>query len=267
MATRIVILGSASNTTNLELVRCWRRLGLRARLVAPLRARAPVGHCDIVLGRLDVLPALDGVEPLAAHDKLLTARRLAAARLPHARAAAWRGDGAPPLDPPLVLKPRFGSWGRDVFLCTDEADLERTLASVRLRPWFRRHGALLQELIPSRGWDLRLIVAGEGVIAAAERVAAPGEWRTNVSLGGILRPAEPSAEARSLAVAAAAAIGSDLVGVDLLPLEGDRYVIVELNGAVEFDERYSIDGRNPYVEAARALRLEAPEGVRPVLST
>jgi len=43
--------------------------------------------------------------------------------------------------------------------------------------------------------------------------------------------------------------------VDLLPIDGDRYVVLELNGAVDFDERYSLDGRDVYAEAARALGL------------
>jgi [lysine-biosynthesis-protein LysW]--L-2-aminoadipate ligase len=259
------------------LVREWRRRGLDAVLLPPLEAQTRLRRCDVALGRLDVLPTLDGVEPgllallwlerqgarvlncsaalVAVHDKLLTAKRLGPAGLPHPSTAGWRGSGEAPLRPPLVLKPRLGSWGRDVFLCRNDVELERTLAGVRARPWFRRHGALLQELVPSRGYDLRLIVAGGDVVGAGERAAAPGEWRTNVSLGGSLRPVEPPPEARSLAIAAAAAVGADLVGIDLMPLEDGRYVVIELNGAVEFDERYSIGNRDVYLEAARALGL------------
>jgi [lysine-biosynthesis-protein LysW]--L-2-aminoadipate ligase len=273
----LCVLGSASNETNVELVQQWRRRGVDVALLSPLDAEEARRRGDLALARLDVLPTLDGVEPgllallwlerrgmrvlnrapalLAVHDKLATARRLGLAGLPHPRAAGWRGQGEAPLKPPLVLKPRFGSWGRDVTLCRDEAELERTLAEVRERPWFRRHGALLQELMPPRGYDLRLIVAGGQVVGASERIARPGEWRTNVSLGGSLRPAEPSPEARSLAIAAAAAVGADLVGVDLIPLEGGGHVVLELNGAVEFDERYSLGGHDVYLEAARALGL------------
>ena len=153
------------------------------------------------------------------------------------------------------MKPRFGSWGRDVVLCEDAAELERCLEAVSGRSWFRRHGALVQELLPPRGYDLRLIVAGGEVVGGGERVAAAGDWRTNVSLGGTLRPADLPPDARSLAVAAAAAVEADLVGVDLLPLGGERYAVLELNGAVDFDERYSLDGGDVFVEAARALSL------------
>jgi [lysine-biosynthesis-protein LysW]--L-2-aminoadipate ligase len=100
-----------------------------------------------------------------------------------------------------------------------------------------------------------LIVAGGEVVGGGERVAAAGDWRTNVSLGGTLRPADLPPDARSLAVAAAAAVEADLVGVDLLPLGGEGYAVLELNGAVDFDERYSLDGGDVFVEAARALSL------------
>jgi glutathione synthase/RimK-type ligase-like ATP-grasp enzyme len=70
----------------------------------------------------------------------------------------------------------------------------------------------VQELLPLAADDLRPVVAGGRVAGAAERVARPGEWRTNVSLGGELRAAQPDAAVCALAVAAASVIGADLVG-------------------------------------------------------
>ena len=34
--------------------------------------------------------------------------------------------------------------------------------------------------------DARLIVAGRRVVAGGQRIAAPDEWRTNVTLGGTI---------------------------------------------------------------------------------
>jgi [lysine-biosynthesis-protein LysW]--L-2-aminoadipate ligase len=279
----LLVVGSTANRTNVPLVEHWRARGLLASLVTVEDVEQAAGTEDAVLGRLDVLPGLDGVEPgllallrlerrgihvlnraaalLAAHDKLLTAQRLVAAGLPHPATLGWRGAGLPPLAPPVVVKPRFGSWGRDVFRCDDREALVACIAAVRGRRWFRRHGAIVQALVPPRGRDLRVLVAGGRVVGAAERAAAPGEWRTNVSLGGSLQPVVPSQEARSLARAAAAAIGADLVGVDLLAGLDGRLVVLELNGAVDFDERYSLDGGDVYVEVAESLGLigESPE--------
>ena len=97
------------------------------------------------------------------------------------------------------------------------------------------------------------------MVGAVERVAAPGEWRTNVSLGGSRRAVEPADEAIRLALAAAAAIDADLVGVDLIPIEGG-HLVLELNGAAEFDHAYDLPGSDVYLDAARALAL-APSTV------
>jgi [lysine-biosynthesis-protein LysW]--L-2-aminoadipate ligase len=58
-----------------------------------------------------------------------------------------------------------------------------------------------------------------------------------------------------LAVAAAEAIGADLVGVDLLPLADGGFTVLELNGAVDFNPVYGLDGRDALREAAVALGL------------
>jgi glutathione synthase/RimK-type ligase-like ATP-grasp enzyme len=115
-----------------------------------------------------------------------------------------------------VVKPRFGSWGRDVFRCETQAELSACLRRVGRRSWFRRDGALLQELVPTDGRDLRILVAGGRVTGAVERRAAPGEWRTNVTLGGARRPTEPPEDACIVALDAVSAVGVDLGCVDIL---------------------------------------------------
>ena len=275
----VAIVGTRANRTSVRLAAEWRSLGIAARLVDAAAARTLLEAGDLALGRLDVRASLDGVEPglldllrlessgvpvrnrafalVAVHDKLLMARRLRAAGIPHPRTAVVRSAEDPlPLPAPLVLKPRFGSWGRDIFRCDRERDARHVLRAVSERPWFRRHGAVVQELVPSRYRDLRVVVAGGRVIGAIHRTAAPGEWRTNISLGGTRTPVVPDAAARVLAVSAAAALGGDLVGVDLLPLATGGHVVVELNGAVDFDEHYSLPGRDVFRDAAAGLMLE-----------
>ena len=269
------IASGTLSPTNASLLDALRGVGLDARLTMPadLGAAHPG---DVVLGRLDVMPTLEGVEPgmgqlrrakdrgvhvlnepgalLASHDKLMTAIRLAAAGVPHPRTAHVDGSSVlPSLTPPYVVKPRFGSWGRDVYRCEDSLQLAACLASLAGRPWFERQGVLVQELIPPRGYDLRVIVAGGIVSGAIERVAGDGEWRTNISLGGWRRQTDPPEEARALAVEAAAALGGDLVGVDLLPDQRGGWTVLEINGAVDFTHEYSLDGGDVFAEAAQAL--------------
>jgi RimK family alpha-L-glutamate ligase len=249
--------------------------GVWMRLLAPEQVVAQLRSGDAALGRLDVLETLDGIDDglwalgslaargirtlnraatlLAAHDKLLTARLLQRAGLPHPRTRLLSPGGpVPELRLPVVLKPRFGSWGRDVVRCDDADGLRRRVRELETRPWFRAHGALVQELVPPQGSDLRIVVAGGSVVGAIERVAAPGEWRTNVALGARRRPVDPHPLACMLAVEAATAAAADLVGVDLLPDGEQGWVVLELNGAVEFTREYGLD-RDPYAAAASAL--------------
>jgi RimK family alpha-L-glutamate ligase len=199
---------------------------------------------------------LNSVEALLnAHDKLRTARLLEKAGVPHPVTAHVSSATGVTLQPPVVVKPRYGSWGRDVVLCRDADELRRTLNELRERPWFQRHGAIVQEAVPSPGHDLRVLVAGGCVVGAAERVAAPGEWRTNVSCGGSLRSADLSDAAAELARTAAAATGGDFVGVDVMSRGDESFTVLELNAAVDFDDTYSLDGVDVYEAAAAGLHL------------
>jgi [lysine-biosynthesis-protein LysW]---L-2-aminoadipate ligase len=245
-------------------------------ILAPAEALRTLGGGDFAIGRLDVSEHVDGIEVglwelarlegagvnvlnrpralVAAHDKLATSRVLTQAGIAHPRTAHLTAPSSRvPFDPPVVVKPRFGSWGRDVTLCEDAASLRRHLAQIVHRRWFKTHGALVQELVPPQGEDLRIVVAGGTVVGAVRRIAAPGEWRTNVALGATRYPTTPAPETCELAVAAARAIEADLVGVDLLPAPEGGHVVIELNGAVEFNEQYALDEGDVYERTMAAL--------------
>jgi [lysine-biosynthesis-protein LysW]---L-2-aminoadipate ligase len=275
---RLGILATHATETNLALARASLSLGVPATVMTPEQALQALRPGDVALGRLDVLPTLDGVEDglwylrllerrgvrvlnpatalAAAHDKLLTARRLEAAAVPTPVTQHLALRPRRPLEelaPPLVLKPRFGSWGVDVTRCDDVPGLLSALTTLRTRPWFAQHGVLAQELVTPLGYDLRVLVAGSVVVGAVRRVAAPGKWRTNVALGAVRRKVVPPQAAAALALAAAAAVGGDLVGVDLLPVD-DGWTVLEVNGAVDFTPEYA---DSDVFEAAVAALLDA----------
>jgi ribosomal protein S6--L-glutamate ligase len=279
------IAGTSCSATNERLALALEAYGSAALVGSPELAAARAQPGDLVIGRLDVRPTLDGIQPglgrlleicergievvnsadvlVATHDKLTTARLLAIAAIPQPKwAHVADDDGSPPFEPPYVVKPRFGSWGRDVFRCESRADLQVCLLHLRHRRWFGRHGALVQELITPRGFDLRLIVSAGVVVGAVERVAAPGEWRTNIALGGSRRPVTPALEACTMAVDAAAAVGGALVGIDLLPDERG-WRVIEINGAVDFTDEYALDGGDVF---GRAVESFAPSRRHSALS-
>jgi ribosomal protein S6--L-glutamate ligase len=258
---RFGLIARRSTPTNAALA-SESALGWYWEQMTPEQALDTLVAGDVAVGRLDVLPTLDGMDDglwalgalaargvvvlndppalLASHDKLLTARLLRRAGVPHPRALHVR-DARPAPVPrvPVVVKPRFGSWGSEVRRCDDYASLEAALDEIRGAAWYRRHGALVQELVPPRGYDLRIVVAEGRVIGSVFRIAAPGEWRTNIALGGVRRSVDqPPRDASAVAVAAAAAVGASLVGVDLLPAAGG-WTVLELNGAVELTHEYA----------------------------
>jgi [lysine-biosynthesis-protein LysW]--L-2-aminoadipate ligase len=250
-------------------------LALDGEVLTPVEAFDRLGPGDVALARLDVLPTLDGCEAgldllralmargvrvlnrpralLRAHDKLRTARLLERLGLPHPRTRHVRRiSELLAVEPPLVAKPRFGSWGQDVHRCLDHADLEVVAELLSERPWFARHGVLMQELLPTPDSDLRVLVAGGRPVGAIRRFPAPHEWRTNAALGGVRLPAEAPRHACELACAAVAAIGGDVMEVDLFPA-GDSFYVLEMNGAPDFDALYSQPGRDVYTDLRAAL--------------
>ena len=271
-------------TTNRLITNALRERGILAKLIEPTLLSRQAREGDVVLGRLDVRTTLDGVEEgiwdllhvekrgihvlnrgatlVSCHDKLQTALRLGRLGIPQPATAHIDWETSPPrLEYPVVVKPRFGSWGKDVKLCQSESDLKRCLQRLRSRRWFRRQGVLVQALVPPLGYDLRVVVAGGSVVGAIERVAARGEWRTNIALGGTRRPVDPPPQARQLALAAAAAVNADLVGVDLLPLPAGGYCVLELNGAVDFTPEYSLNDADVFQTTASMIEAASAETI------
>jgi [lysine-biosynthesis-protein LysW]--L-2-aminoadipate ligase len=278
---KFAVVAHRRSATNEALVAAARAWGLDSELLDPHTALTSLEPGDVALARLDVREGLDGIERgtgelerlaaggvdvrnppgtlVVAHDKLLTARALRLAGLPHPHTTLLSPTLPTPVpELPVVLKPRFGSWGRDVERCTTADDLDAARVRLQRKPWFREHGALAQELVEPRGWDMRLLVAGGRVVGAACRIARSGEWRTNAALGAQVEPVEPPPLARALALAAAQAARADLVGVDLLPTPNGGFVVLELNGAVDFRPVYA-PLRDVFSETVAAL-LE--DGVR-----
>ena len=200
----------------------------------------PPGSLEQVVFRMDALHrvAAAGVPVLnppraveAAVDKYLTLALLAAAGLPVP--TTWAGQSATEaltafdeLGGDVVVKPLFGSEGRGLVRVSDRELAWRTFHALE------RLGAVLylQQFIRHPGHDFRIFVLRGSVLGSMRRHATPGEWRTNVSLGGRAEPCPLDAEAERLAIHAARAVGAEMAGVDLIPdLDRGRLTILEVN--------------------------------------
>ena len=126
----------------------------------------------------------------------------------------------------VVIKPIFGSMGHGLVRVGDPEVAFRILKSLdQVRSVF-----YIQRYIDHGGCDVRVFVVGGRVLGAIERRAAAGDWRTNVARGADAHAIELPAEWAQLALRAAAAIGADYAGVDLLPAADGRVFVLEVNG-------------------------------------
>ncbi len=146
--------------------------------------------------------------------------------IPHPRTRVYYGRRWPnrvteTFPYPFIAKiPRGSAMGRGVFLIREPADL----AAYREKS---PGVAYIQEYLPIDR-DIRVVVIGRRVIHAYWRIAAPGEFRSNVSAGGTIRLDEVPEEAADLARTAARACGWDDVGVDIC-CHGGCYYVLEAN--------------------------------------
>ncbi|TPV64566.1 RimK family alpha-L-glutamate ligase [Serratia marcescens] len=90
---------------------------------------------------------------------------------------------------------------------------------------------LVQEYVrEAQGRDVRCLVVGGRVVAAIERQAKPGEFRSNLHRGGTARKVTITARERAIAVKAASTLGLDVAGVDILRAERGP-LVMEVNAS------------------------------------
>ena len=126
----------------------------------------------------------------------------------------------------VVIKPIFGSLGHGMVRVSDPEVARRIVRTLdQTRTVF-----YVQRAIDHGGRDIRVFVVGGAVLGAIERRAPEGEWRTNVAIGGSAKPFDLPDEWAQLALRAAAAVGADYAGVDLLPSRDGTIYVLEVNG-------------------------------------
>lgn len=127
---------------------------------------------------------------------------------------------------PWVIKPALESQGNGVVRVDTEEDLLRVS-----RQYAHTYGDyLVQEYIEARGTDRRLFMLGDSVLAAIERRAKDGDFRSNLSKGGSGLSYSPTSEEVSMAATAIKSLGLDFGGVDILP-SSSRPLLLEADAS------------------------------------
>ncbi len=128
---------------------------------------------------------------------------------------------------PVVIKLLEGTQGIGVVL----ADTNKAAESIVEAFMGIKANILVQEYIKEAGGaDIRCFVVGGKVVAAMKRQGAPGEFRSNLHRGGSATLVKLTAVERATAVAAAAAMGLNVCGVDLLR-SSHGPVVMEVNSS------------------------------------
>ncbi|WJV55500.1 30S ribosomal protein S6--L-glutamate ligase [Pectobacteriaceae bacterium CE90] len=114
---------------------------------------------------------------------------------------------------PLVVKLVEGTQGIGVVLAETQQAAESVIDAFR---GLNAH-ILVQEYIrEAEGKDIRCLVIGDRVVAAIERQAKPGDFRSNLHRGGSANRVQISSQERAIAVKAAKTLGLNVAGVDIL---------------------------------------------------
>lgn len=198
----------------------------------------PGGSLEQVIYRMDALHRLEnaGVRvvnpPLAIErsvDKYYTLTLMEDAGLPTPRTIVTeRFDDAltafHELGGDVVVKPLFGAEGRGMVHVTDLDCAFRVFKALELGHYIY----YVQEYVPHYCEDIRVfVIAGEVVAAMLRR---GNGWKTNIANGAKPVPLNPDNTLRQMSTRAAALLGAVYAGVDILPMEDGRYLLIEVNG-------------------------------------
>ena len=118
---------------------------------------------------------------------------------------------------PFIAKiPRGSAMGRGVFLIRNQTDYHHYLSLDT--------PAYIQEYLPLDR-DIRVVVIGKEVAHAYWRIAAEGEFRSNVAAGASISLEPVPREARALALHTAKACRWNDVGIDICSHNGKLFVL------------------------------------------
>ena len=157
---------------------------------------------------------------------------------------------------PLILKLTNSTHGNGVLLAETKKAAEALINA------FRGIGSdfLVQEFIKEAGGsDIRCFVVGDRVIAAMQRKAIKGEYRSNLHRGGTAEVIKLRPDERRLAVRAAKVMGLDLAGVDIIR-SAHGSLVIEVNSSPGLEGIENATGINIAARIIQYIEKDALQG-------
>ncbi len=197
----------------------------------------PAGSLEQIIYRMDALHRLENAgvrifnSPSAIErgvDKYYTLTLMEDEGLPVPRTIVTERfddamDAFDELGGDVVVKPLFGSEGRGMVRVSDRDMAYRVFRALELG----RYVYYLQVYVPHGCEDIRVFVVGDTAVAAMMRRGKT--WKTNISNGARAERLRPDKRLADMSVRAAKALGAEYAGVDILPIEGGGYSLIEVN--------------------------------------
>ena len=173
----------------------------------------------------------------AVKDKLYTQQILAASNMPVPKTMLAKY----PIDVdlveeqfgfPVIVKTLSGAQGTGVFLSERKSKFRDLMDLINATN--RDANIIIQEFVASsRGRDLRVFTIGGRAVACMERKSLDGNFKANLSQGGIASKVELTPEIEWLATETARILELEIAGIDLL-FDGEHFKICEANSAPGF---------------------------------
>lgn len=142
---------------------------------------------------------------------------------------------------PVVLKPAVGSWGRLLSKVNDREAAESLLEHKAILGSYHHSIFYIQKYVEKQGRDIRSFVVGDECIAAIYRTSP--HWITNTARGAVASGCPVTDEIRTVSLAAANAVGGEVLAVDLFET-ADGVLVNEVNYTMEFRNSIETTGVN-----------------------
>lgn len=198
----------------------------------------PLGSLEQVIFRMDCLQVWQSLGATVINsprcletsiDKWLTLHRLfqAGILVPPTLACQTRDQALAALEDlgqDVLVKPLFGGEGRGIIRLQDRDLAWRTFSTLQ------QLGQVLylQPMIPNFGYDIRVLWIGQKAFSI-RRWASHGDYRTNISRGGVAEVHQLTDQQHELSRQAALSVDGNVVGVDLLPAKDGQLYVLEVN--------------------------------------
>ncbi len=202
--------------------------------------RAAIGYPIVrFLDRMNVRKPYPAETILIAHNKFLTLEQLVGEgiRVPETYMTGSKvvaGEIVKKQKMPIILKILSSFGGHGVMVLESREAAETMIEAMSTL----KQEILIEKYIPNPGEDIRGIVAGDEIVASYKRIAAPGEKKANIHMGGKGVPYKLDSEMEEIVFRSAKAVKARICAVDMIESKnGPQVIEVNINPGLQGIEK------------------------------